>query len=215
MTQYIFFDLDGTLVDSYPGITKSIQYAMQELGKDVPPAESLVPCIGPPLITSFTEMLGLSESEGEKAVDLYRERYNVKGMYELEIYEGIQETLQSLSDKGFTLFVATSKPQIVAQKIVEHCKLSHHFRKVYGAGLDGQHKEKDSLLAHLLETENIDPANAVMVGDRKFDMIGSVKNKLTPLGVTYGFGSAEELNNSGARFLAHSPGDILDIVTSP
>lgn len=212
MIQHLLFDLDGTLVNSFSGITKSIQYAMEKLGKEIPSEESLIPCIGPPLITSFQHLLGLPFEEAEQAVLLYRERYGTKGKFELELYEGIPKTLQKLQQQGFILYVATSKPQVVAKEIIDHLGLTSNFSAIYGSMLDGQFKEKDTLLTHLLETEKMSPATAVMIGDRKFDMVGAVKNSITPLGVTYGFGSSTELIDSGASLLAHSPEEIITVL---
>ncbi len=205
MFRTILFDLDGTLVNSQEGITKSIQYAMKELGKPIPSADQLLPCIGPPLIDSFQNILGLEYGLAVQAVDLYRQRYSKIGKFELSPYEGIKQLLMTLKERGYVLFVATSKPQPVATEIISQTGLSPFFNKVYGAYLDGRFNHKPELLQHLLEEEKLKKEHTLMVGDRKFDLLGAAANQIASLGVTYGFGSLSELQEHQPTYLAGSP----------
>lgn len=215
MFNTILFDLDGTLVNSQEGITKSIQHAMKELNKPVPSCQQLIPCIGPPLIDSFLDILGLEYDLAVQAVDLYRKRYDEAGKYELFAYDGIERMLETLNTSGYKLFVATSKPQPVAREIINHTGLTHYFDQVYGAQLDGRHKDKASLLKHLLEEEQLEESQTLMIGDRKFDILGASANQMASLGVTYGFGSLDELQEHKATYLAASPSDIAKFLQRP
>ncbi len=215
MFRTILFDLDGTLVNSEEGITKSIKHAMMELNQPEPTYEQLLPCIGPPLIDSFQLVLGLEHDLAIQAVALYRKRYGEIGKFELFPYEGIKELLETLKDRGYRLFVATSKPQPVAGEIINHTGLSDYFDKVYGAGLDGKFNHKPELLKHLLEEENLERGQTLMVGDRKFDLLGASANQMASLGVTYGFGSLAELQEHQATYIAHSPSDIASLLQKP
>ena len=209
----ILFDLDGTLTDSSEGITRSIQYALQELGRPVPAKEDLYPCIGPPLLASFLDRLGIeTETEAEQAVTLYRKRYVKKGHIESKVYDNIFATLDELKQQGHTLFVATAKPYVQAVPILEHLKLASYFEKIYGSELNGRNQEKTDPIAAILKEQNLPPERTIMVGDRKYDMRGARKNKVLPIGVSYGFGSVEELQESGAAFVAKDPLQISTIV---
>lgn len=209
----ILFDLDGTLTDSSEGITRSIQYALQELGRPVPPTEELYPCIGPPLMASFLDRLGVEdELEAEKAVALYRKRYVKKGHIENKVYDQMFPTLEELKKQGHTLFVATAKPHVQAVPILDHFDLSSYFKTIYGSELDGRNQEKTDLIATILKEENLSPEDTIMVGDREYDMRGARNNDVLPIGVSYGFGSVEELEESGAAYVAQTPFQITEIV---
>lgn len=210
----ILFDLDGTLTDSALGITRCIQHALKELGRPIPPMEDLYSCIGPPLITSFLGVLGVSdEAEAQRGVELYRTRYLSKGKFENRVYDGIMETLHILQQRH-TLFVATAKPHIQALPILDHFKLSPHFTNMYGSELNGRNSEKTELIATIIKKEGLDPEDTVMIGDRQYDMIGASNNKVTAIGVSYGFGSIEELRNAGALHIVDSPQAIPDLIES-
>jgi phosphoglycolate phosphatase len=208
--QNILFDLDGTISDPKEGITKSISFALEELGHTPPPLEELTVYIGPPLKSAFEEMLG-DATQAEKALSLYRYRYNEqgRGMVENILYPAIPETLAALKNAGKRLFVATSKPHVIATKVVQHFGLQDFFVKIYGAELDGTRNDKGELISHLLASENIAPEDAVMIGDRKHDIIGARKNSVPSIGVLWGYGTAEELISAGADTLCTSPSDLL------
>jgi phosphoglycolate phosphatase len=203
------FDLDGTLTDPKAGITRSIQYALDKLGQPVPHADALTWMIGPPLIASFTKLLGSPEGAPE-ALRLYRERFSVTGLFENVVYAGIPALLQNLQEKGIRLFVATSKPHVYARRILEHFDLSQFFSEIYGSELDNRNADKRDLIRHILDKERFDPAGAVMIGDRKHDAIGAKANGLASIGVTWGYGSREELLDAGVAFLVDAPQELAE-----
>lgn len=208
----ILFDLDGTLTDSYQGITRSISYALRTLDRTPPPQESLAWCIGPPLKKSFSLLLDSVDEElvGE-ALAAYRERFRTEGMFENEVYSGVPGMLDALQQKGHSLYVATSKPAVFADKIVEHFGLFQYFQGVYGSELDGKRGDKKSLISHLLTCEGIDLADVTMVGDREYDMIGACANGVRGLGVLWGYGTKEELEASGAYACYSRPSDLIPV----
>jgi phosphoglycolate phosphatase len=209
----LFFDLDGTLTDPKTGITASIQYALQRLGREVPPQDELVWCIGPPLRTSFVTLLG-AEELADRAVALYRERFGDIGLFENSLYPDIESVLAVLARPGVRKFVATSKPHVFAKRIIDHFGLAGHFERVFGSELDGTRVRKDDLLAYALEQSGADPARALMIGDRSHDVVGAKANGMDAVGVTYGYGSREELIAAGARHLCASPRAIVEVIHS-
>jgi phosphoglycolate phosphatase len=201
----IYFDLDGTLTDPKPGITRSIQYALQKLGHHtVPTEDELTWCIGPPLRASFAKILG-ADDHADRAVSLYRERFSNVGLYENGVYDGIGDVLTTLSQSGQRLFVATSKPHVFATRIVEHFGLRHHFEQVFGSELDGTRVDKSDLLQYALKIAAVDPAKTVMIGDRSHDMVGAGNNGMKRIGVLYGYGSKDELIGAGAQQVCATP----------
>jgi len=209
----IFFDLDGTLTDPKPGITGSIQYALRKLDRAVPSQDELTWCIGPPLRASFAALLG-GEELADRAVDLYRERFGDVGLFENSVYPDIEQVLATLHEAPRRMFVATSKPHVFATRIVAHFGLSGYFEHVFGSELDGRRVNKVDLLAYALQQTGVDPAAAVMIGDRSHDVIGAKRNGIRAVGVTYGYGSAEELVEAGASHLCASPLMVLDHIHS-
>lgn len=202
----VFCDLDGTLTDPKIGITGCIQYALERLGAPVPETDQLLWCIGPPLRGSFATLL--DEARADAAVALYRERFGDIGLYENTLYEGIPDALQALRDSGVRLFVATSKPHVYAERIVEHFGIREHFERIFGSELDGTRVDKTELLAYALTETGTVAADAAMIGDREHDMIGAANNGLFGVGVLYGYGTQEELQSAGAQRLADIPGGI-------
>ncbi|MBV9549023.1 MAG: HAD family hydrolase [Alphaproteobacteria bacterium] len=200
----VFFDLDGTLTDPKPGITRSIRHALERLGRTAPSEDELTWCIGPPLRSSLTTLVG--EADADRALAFYRERFADIGLYENSLYPGIVPLLAGLRSRR--LFVATSKPTIYAERILAHLGLNGYFEGVFGAELDGARAEKSQLLAYALRETGANPSRTVMVGDREHDMIGAVSNGMTGCGVLYGYGSAEELRAAGAHYLFVTPEDL-------
>ncbi|WP_144940192.1 HAD family hydrolase [Pseudomonas alabamensis] len=194
----ILFDLDGTLTDPRLGITRSIQHALARLGIDEPDLTRLEPFIGPPLLQAFMQFYGFDEAKAWDAVNHYRERFRVTGLYENQVFEGIPALLSTLAEQGRTLYIATSKPWEFAREIARHFAFDRHFKMIYGSELDGTRTNKVELIRHLLDEERLDPAQTLMIGDRKHDLIGARSNGLQSVAVGYGFGSREEL-------LAESP----------
>lgn len=204
----IFFDLDGTLTDPKPGITRSLQYALEKLGRPVPAEDELTWCIGPPLRDSLVVLLG-GEADADRGVALYRERFADVGLYENSLYPGIEATLAALKPR-LRLFVATSKAHVYADRIIDHFGLRPYFDHVFGAELDGTRMHKGDLLAWALERTGTDPSDAIMIGDRSHDIVGARKNGIDGVGVLYGYGSREELLDAGAMHLCATPLAIRD-----
>lgn len=207
----VLFDLDGTLTDPKPGITRCIAYGLERLGLVSPPPEELLWCIGPPLIESLETLVGDSNL-ARQALTYYRERFSEVGLYENEVYAGIVEALAELVAMGFGLHLATSKPQPYAQRILDHFELSGYFQGVHGSSLDGSLVNKGELIAHLLATEALNPTEALMVGDRAHDVFGATANGIACLGVLYGYGSREELEAAGAVALCEKPEQLVGAI---
>ncbi len=191
--QNILFDLDGTLTDPREGITRSIQYALAKLGIDEPDLTRLEHFIGPPLLQAFMQFYAFDEAKAWEAVNFYRERFKVTGLYENRVFDGVGELLSELQGQGRTLYIATSKPWVFAREIARHFDFARHFKVIYGSELDGTRTNKVELIGHLLAEEGLDPAQTLMIGDRKHDLIGARSNGLEAVAVGYGFGSREEL----------------------
>jgi phosphoglycolate phosphatase len=209
----IYFDLDGTLTDPKPGITRSIQYALQRLDHPTMPTEDeLTWCIGPPLRASFVRLLG-AETSADLAVSYYRERFSDVGLYENGVYDGVSDVLTTLCASGHRLFVATSKPHVFAERIIDHFGLRDHFERVFGSELDGTRVDKSHLLEYALKEASVDPAKTLMIGDRSHDMVGAKNNGMKGIGVLYGYGSRDELLQAGAHHVCATPGAILGCIT--
>jgi phosphoglycolate phosphatase len=210
----IYFDLDGTLTDPKPGITGSIQYALQKLDLPVPSQDELTWCIGPPLRASFVTMLG-GEIHADLAVSYYRERFADVGLYENSVYPDIEDVLVALGHARARMFVATSKPRVFAERIIDHFGLTGYFERVFGSELDGTRVHKSDLLAYALEQTAVNPSHALMIGDRSHDMIGAKNNGIGAIGVLYGYGSKAELIEAGAAHVCATPRAILDHIQMP
>ena len=191
--QTILFDLDGTLTDPREGITRSIQYALAQLDIHEPDLSALEHFIGPPLLQCFMSSYDLDEATGWQVVNHYRERFKVTGLYENRVFDGVAELLGMLGAQGRTLYIATSKPRVFADEIARHFDFARHFKVIYGSELDGTRTDKVELIKHLIAEEGLDPADTLMIGDRKHDLIGAHRNGLQAVGVGYGFGSQAEL----------------------
>ena len=215
MFKNILFDLDGTLTDPGVGITNSVAYALKKYGITVTDKTVLYKFIGPPLQTSFKEFYGFSENDSALAVEYYREYFTDKGIYENQVYDGILELLSSLNSCGKTIILATSKPEPFALRILEHFDLKQYFHFVAGATMDSSRSEKADVIRYALEQNKIeDVSQAIMVGDRKHDVIGASENGIAAIGVLFGYGSKEELEKAGATYIAKNPDDILQICTN-
>ena len=202
----ILFDLDGTLTDSSLGITRCVQYALEQLGRLAPPADELLFCIGPPLIESFAVLMPDGPPDlPRQAVLHYRDRFDRIGKFENHVYEDIPAALTELQELDCRLYLATSKAEYFARQILDHFELSSFFTGIHGARLDGNLCDKGELIGHILHQEGLSTEETLMVGDRKHDMIGAAKCGVGGIGVTYGFGSAQELTAHGAAHLVHTP----------
>jgi phosphoglycolate phosphatase-like HAD superfamily hydrolase len=161
LKQYLLFDLDGTLTDPMVGITSSVQYALEKFGIHVRYLKELIPFIGPPLAESFQKFYGFSKEDAEKAIQYYREYYAPKGIFENEVYEGIPEMLAHLTEAGFTLLVATSKPTVFARKVLKHFGMEDYFSFVGGSELDGSRTKKAEVISYILKTCGIEAKEAI------------------------------------------------------
>lgn len=212
--QVIFFDLDGTLTDPKEGITKSIQFALEKMNLFVPSTSELEWCIGPPLKDSFSKLTNSTcEIILNTALEYYRKQFTQSGIYKNHLYDGVVEMLSYLNQEGYRLFVATSKPEVFAIQIIQHFALSQYFEKIHGSELDGTRSDKSHLLKHILESNNIKEP-VLMVGDRKYDVIAARQNNIDCLGVTYGYGSQNELTQAGAYHLCRSPEEVYRWICS-
>lgn len=207
--QYLLFDLDGTLTDPKEGITNCFRYALESFGIHEPDADKLSWVIGPPLAESFMEGYGFTPEQAERGTAKYRERYVPVGWKENEVYPGIAQTLKALKEAGFVLATATSKPEDMAEKILEHFGLSEYFTFIGGASLDLSRSKKSDVIRYTLEHLGVkDCGEVLMVGDRKYDVEGAEKFGIPCLGVLYGYGSRDELLQAGAVALVKDPGEL-------
>ena len=207
----ILFDLDGTMIDPAEGIIGSAQYALGKLALPVPAAQTLHWMIGPALRTTFAR-LGLAPDQIPRAVELYRENYRAGAMYDVKVYDGIADCLKGLVAAKHRLIVATAKPHVFAKPILERVGLARYFQAVHGAELDGRNDDKADLIAHIIATEKVAPANAIMIGDRRYDAIGARRNGISAIGVTWGYGSADELREAEVQALCDHPGSLQAII---
>jgi phosphoglycolate phosphatase len=207
---HILFDLDGTLTDPFDGITNCISHALSELGRTPPPRNRLKWCIGPPLADSFRQLLGTKEHHIiREAVELYRQRFARVGLFENKVYPGITDALEKLSSTNHLLYVATSKPAVFAERIIDHFNMRQYFTAIYGSELDGRNSDKAELIKVVLDNENIEPHRAVMIGDRKHDIIGAHRNNMRCLAVFWGYGTKDELELAGADALIPTTEELV------
>jgi len=205
----VLLDLDGTLTDPASGITNCIAYALSRLGVAAPPPQELHFAIGPPLRGSFATLLATADAQlVERAMVLYRERFADTGLFENTLYDDVPEMLAALKAQNHRLILATAKPHVYARRILDHFGILAPFDAIYGSELDGTRQHKVDLLAYLLLCEGIAPETAVMVGDRHHDIYAAHANGCLAIGVTYGYGSAEELAHANLR--CDSPLGIVD-----
>ncbi len=207
MSKYesILFDLDGTLTDPKKGILNSIEYALQKFGIKIDRRDSLISFIGPPLKESFQNSFKFNSDQAWQAVQYYREYFARQGLFENSVYTGIPELLSKLKAERRILAVATSKPTIYSERILEHFNLKEYFRLVVGSNLDGTRTAKTEVIRETLkELSLVAKDSIIMVGDREHDIIGAKNNQISSLGVTYGYGSEQELKEAGCDYLAGS-----------
>ena len=211
MFDTVLFDLDGTLTESGIGITRSVAYALRKRGIEETDQAQLDKFVGPPLIDAFMQYYGFPREEAVRAVEDYREYYAVKGIFENRVYDGVEAMLQALKEVGKTCVLATSKPEHFAVQILDYFGLARYFDCVAGATMDEKRTNKADVIAYALEKANA-PGKAVMVGDRKHDILGAKAHGLESIGVLYGYGSREELETAGATYIAETAEEILKFV---
>ena len=206
--KYLLFDLDGTLTDPKEGICTCVQYALASFGIGEPDIDKLTPFIGPPLKDSFMEFYDMDEQQAEQAVVKYRERFQNQGIFENRLYEGIPKMLETLNSKGMFLAVASSKPTVFVERILEHFQIRKYFKVIVGSELDGTRVNKDEVveeaLRQLFGDKPIEKEKVYMIGDRRFDMEGARAIGVEGVGVTYGYGDMEELREAKADYIVRS-----------
>lgn len=214
MFDYYFFDLDGTLTDPAQGITNSFIHAIRYFGLEVPSYEKLCTFIGPPLVATFQKEFGFGEEKCMEGVKKYREYFAQKGIFENKVYDGIEDLLVQLREKGKHLVVATSKPEEYSVKILEHFGLAKYFDFICGSNMDETRSKKEEVIEYALGKCGIgaeDKAKVLMIGDREHDIIGAKKNGLKSCGVLYGYGSRKELEAAGADYIIEAVGGLLEL----
>lgn len=210
---YVFFDLDGTISDSAPGIISSLQYALNEVGVETPEEQELMKLVGPPLMESLTGYFGMSRQTADKALSHFRKYYEEKGILENTMYEGIAELIRTLKAAGRAVVLATSKPEPFAREIISRYGIDAEFDFIAGSCMDETRTKKAEVIAYALEAIGLsDPSKAVMVGDRSYDVIGAAENGMSCIGVLYGYGSCEELESAGAKYIAATAAEVAQIV---
>lgn len=216
MKKYLLFDLDGTLTDPKTGICTCVQYALASFGIDEPDIEKLTPFIGPPLKDSFMEFYDMDEEQAEAAVEKYRERFRDTGIFENQVYAGIPGMLERLNSKGFYLAVASSKPTVFVERILEHFHIKKYFKVVVGSELDGTRVNKDEVVAEALRQmfgENpVEKESVYMIGDRRFDVEGARIIGVESVGVAYGYGDMEELREAKADYIVRSVEELQEFL---
>ena len=209
MAKTILFDLDGTLTDSGEGIMNCATFALEHFGLPVPDRATLRQFVGPPLRDTFIRF-GVPADKAEEAIAVYRSRYIPIGKYENFPYPGIRELLQKLRDDGCRLYVATSKPEEMSIDILTRFELAGFFERICGATLDGSRDEKAKVIAYLLQETGA--ADAVMVGDTAFDVLGAAEHGIPTIGVSWGYGEVADMEKAGAKAIAYSMDELYALL---
>ena len=211
--KHFLFDLDGTLTDPFDGITNSVAYSLRYYGINVEDRKELSCFIGPPLYESLEKYYDFSKEKAVEAVEKYREYYRDKGIFENRIYDGAEELLVLLKNKGFTVALATSKPEVFALRILEHFGISKYFYVVTGSLLDGSRVKKGEVVAETIKRLNLkNKDSCIMIGDRCHDILGAKENGIDSMGVLFGYGSEEELKEAGADYIVENFKDIKKLL---
>ena len=206
----ILFDLDGTITDSGEGIINCAALALRHYGLPVPSQEEMRVFVGPPLHETF-QKFGVPAQECDNAIEVFRSRYTTIGIFENTPYPGIRELLEALTANANRLFIATSKPEEMANRVLEHFDLARYFEMVCGATMDRSRVEKSDVIAYLLEYVG-KPENTVMVGDTAFDVTGAASHNIPTIGVAWGYGKVEDMTAAGAYALAQTPEELLGLL---
>lgn len=212
---YVFFDLDGTIIDTGEGVMTSVKYSLEKMGIEAPAMEELRKFVGPPLLVSYREFYGMNEEDARKAVSLYREFYKDNGLFMGAPYEGVMETFAKIKEMGLKLVVATSKPEEYSVKIAKHFGFYQYFDMICGATFDGTRDNKADIIRYAFDKMGIDENDCddvIMVGDRKFDIIGAKSVGMKSVAVLYGYGNRAEFEEAGADYIVEKATDVLDIL---
>ena len=215
MKKYILFDLDGTITDPMLGITKSVKYALNKFDIEVENLDDLCKFIGPPLKDSFMNFYGFNEEDALKAITFYREYFSVTGLYENVVYENFEDILIALKEQNKSLIIATSKPTVFAEKILEHFNLKKYFDFIAGSNLDNTRTKKADVISYALEQQGLtETSEMIMIGDREHDIIGAKALGIESIGVLHGYGSYGELSNSGANYIVKDVNELKSLLMS-
>jgi phosphoglycolate phosphatase len=213
LAAHLFFDLDGTLTDPAPGITACLLHATSALGGSGWSLADLRRFIGPPLKDVFAEIFATEDAALiDEAIRCYRERFSTVGLYENAVYTDVPPALAALREQGHALRVVTSKPHVYADRIVDHFGLRQYFARVYGAELSGERSAKAELIAFALQSEGVGAERACMIGDRSHDVAGAKACGVRAIGVTWGYGTREELERAGADCVVDDVAALLAVV---
>ena len=210
MKKTVLFDLDGTLTDSGEGIINCATLALRHFGLPIPPYEDMRTFVGPPLHDSFVRF-GVPADQTDEAIRVYRSRYIPTGMFENTPYPGIRELLEKLQSEGYTLYVATSKPEEMSVTILNRFDLAKYFHRICGASIDSSRSTKDAVIAYLLESSGA-KADMVMVGDTKYDILGAKTHDIPAIGVGWGYGKVEEMVEAGAVGIAGTMEELVELI---
>lgn len=211
MSKTVLFDLDGTLTDSGEGIINCAAFALTELGYPVPTREEMRIFVGPPLWDTF-EHFGVPRALTDEAVRIFRSRYIPIGKFENTPYPGVRNLLEDLNEKGYPLYVATSKPEVTAVEILEHFDLARYFTRICGADLEKSRTTKEQVIRYLLDTANA-AGHLMMVGDTAYDVTGAKALGIPTIGVSWGYGEVEDMVSAGAAAIAHSTEELFTLLT--
>ena len=214
MIDTILFDFDGTLYDTVEGIARSAQYALQKLGVSAE-TEELRCFAGPPLVDKFMEMYGFSREKAEEARGLFQERYLPIGVYESRPFPGMREFLDGLQGKGLTLAVATSKPLVLAEQLLQSAGLREYFDVVRGSGLEGNNNTKREIVESVIAELGAAKESCVLIGDTRYDVLGAHAAGIACIGVRYGYAAPGELEAAGADAIADTLSSLEKMLTGP
>ena len=206
----VFFDLDGTLTDSGEGIINCATLALNHFALPVPSRQEMRVFVGPPLDQTFIRY-GVPADKTDEAIRVFRSRYTTVGKFENFPYPGVREMLEALKEQGCRLFVATSKPESLANEVLNHFDLAKYFEKICGATMDGSRSHKADVIRYLLaQVSGVE--NVVMVGDTAYDVIGAAEHQIPCIGVSWGYGLIEDMEKAGAVGIAHSPEALIQMI---
>ena len=210
--RHILFDLDGVISNNSDGIIGGVIHAMESFSVEVPSKSELLRFIGPPLKDAFADFCGMSEEVAERAVACYREYYRERGIFENVMYDGVHDMLKAIKESGRKLYLATSKPEEFARRICAHFGIDGYFEYIGGATFDGKRGRKSDVIRYVMDKFDINPSEAVMIGDRHHDVLGAKACGIPCIGVLFGFGDKKELEDSGADIVVSTPQEIAEVI---
>ena len=206
----VFFDLDGTLTDSGEGIINCATLALEHFGLPVPTRQEMRVFVGPPLDQTFVKF-GIPADKTDEAIAVFRGRYRTVGKFENFPYPGVREMLQTLKEQGHRLFVATSKPEVLANEVLAHFELTAYFEKIAGATLDGSRSHKADVITYLRGLTG-DVGQTIMVGDTAFDVLGAAEHGIPTIGVSWGYGEVADMEKAGAIAVADTMEQLVELI---